>query len=111
MSSSADVPLEAIISDLTTALSQCRSMLRGLARRKTWEPSIEDCRRIAERQVEHLKRAGVERVTRRVAPAHSMRPAGTVPAAPASDWAWWGMPRAGGPARGGERSLRSRERT
>ena len=66
------MPPDSLVDDLTTSLWQSRAALRSLARRKAWETSIGDCRAIAERQLEHLKRVGVERITRRVAPAHSM---------------------------------------
>jgi hypothetical protein len=69
------VPPEAVVADLTMSrLWRSRASLRVLARRKAWELSIDDCRAIAEPQVEHLKRCRVVGVTRRVAPAHSMRP-------------------------------------
>ena len=57
-----------------------------MARRKAWEPSIDDCRRIAERQVEQLKRHGVFQVARTIAAAHSMRPQ---PEEAASDLPVW----------------------
>jgi len=50
MSYTAAVPPEDLIHDLTMSLWRNRSALRDLARRKTWEPSIDDCHRIAERQ-------------------------------------------------------------
>jgi hypothetical protein len=68
----AQVPPDSLVDDLTTSLWQSRAALRSLARRKAWEPSIGDCRAIAERQVEHLRRVGVERIVRRVAPPHNM---------------------------------------
>ena len=74
MSETATIPVEDLIHDLTMSLWRSRGALRDVARRKAWEPSIDDCRRIAERQVEQLKRHGVFRVERIVAPAHSMRP-------------------------------------
>jgi hypothetical protein len=80
MPNTANVPPETLIEDLTMSLWRERGTLRDLARRKTWEPSIDDCRRLAERQVEQLKSHGVLEVTRRVATAHSMRP--HAPAAP-----------------------------
>ena len=80
MSNTAHVPPEDLLHDLTMSLWRERAALRDLARRKAWEPSIDDCRRLAERQVEQLKSHGVLEVTRRVATAHSMRP--HAPAAP-----------------------------
>jgi hypothetical protein len=74
MPNTANVPPESLIEDLTMSLWRERGTLRDLAHRKTWEPSIDDCRRLAERQVEQLKNHGVLEVTRRVATAHSMRP-------------------------------------
>jgi hypothetical protein len=68
---------EELIHDLAMSLWRDRAMLRDLARPKAWEPSIEDCQRLAERQVELLRRHGVLRAVREVAPAHSMRPAGS----------------------------------
>ena len=67
-------PPEDLVHDLTMSLWRERAALRDLARRKAWEPSIDDCRRPAERQVEQLKSHGVFEVTRRVATAHSIRP-------------------------------------
>jgi hypothetical protein len=52
-------PPEDLVHDLAMSLWRSRGALRDLARRKAWEPSIDDCRRIAERQVEQLKRHGV----------------------------------------------------
>jgi len=74
MTDTASLPLEDLIHDLTMSLWRSRGAIRDVARRKAWEPSIDDCRRIAERQVEQLKRHGVFRGERTVAPAHSMRP-------------------------------------
>ena len=48
-----------LVHDLTMSLWRERAALRDLARRKAWEPSIDDCRRLAERQVEQLKSHGV----------------------------------------------------
>jgi hypothetical protein len=72
MSDIATVPPQDLIHDLTKSLWRSRSALRDLARRKAWEPSIEDCRRIAECQVEQLRRHGVLHVTRSVARAHGV---------------------------------------
>ena len=47
-------PPEDLVHDLAMSLWRSRGALRDLARRKAWEPSIDDCRRIAERQVEQL---------------------------------------------------------
>jgi len=58
------------------SLRRSRGALRDLARRKAWEPSIDDCRRIAERRVEQLKTHGVFQVARTIAAAHSMGPHG-----------------------------------
>jgi hypothetical protein len=88
MSDAKYVPPEAIIADLTMGLCQSRAALRALARRKKWEPSIDDCRAIAERQVEHLKRCGVVGVTRRIAPTHGMRPGEAEPPAPSEHPTW-----------------------
>ena len=66
----AQVPPDSLVDDLTTCLWQSLAALRSLARRKAWETSIGGA--IAERQVEQLKRVGVERITRRVAPDQSM---------------------------------------
>ena len=46
--------------------------LRDLARHKAWEPSIDDCRWIAERQVEQLRRHGVLQFILGVARAHGV---------------------------------------
>jgi hypothetical protein len=74
-----ETPPEDLIHDLAMSLWRDRGMLRDMARRKAWEPSIEDCQRLAERQVELLRRHGVLWLVREVAPAHSMRPAGSGP--------------------------------
>jgi hypothetical protein len=42
------VPPEGVVDDVTMGLWQSRRALWALARRKAWEPSIEDCRAIAE---------------------------------------------------------------
>jgi hypothetical protein len=52
-------PPEDLVHDLTMSLWRERAALRDLARRKAWEPSIDDRRRLAERQVEQLKSHGV----------------------------------------------------
>jgi hypothetical protein len=72
MADAASIPLEDLIHDLTMSLWRSRGALRDLARRKAWEPSIDDCRRIAERQIEQLKCHGVLHVTRGVARAHGV---------------------------------------
>jgi hypothetical protein len=80
MADTKEVPPEELIHALTMSPWDSRTSLRALARRKKWEPSIEDFRAIAERQVEHLKLSGVH-VTRRVTFAHSMRPSFATPPA------------------------------
>jgi len=87
MSETAHVPPDDLVHDLAMSLWRDRAMLRDLARRKAWEPSIDDCRRIAEQQVEQLKRHGVVEVRRRIAPAHSMRPE-SAPVAPSGLPVW-----------------------
>ena len=74
MPETAHFPPEDLVHDLAMSLWRSRAALRDLARRKAWEPSIEDCRRVAEQQVEQLKRHGVVEVRCRIASAHSMRP-------------------------------------
>ena len=69
-------PPEDLVHDLAMSLWRSHGALRDLARRKAWEPSIDDCRRIAERQVEQLKRHGIFQVARMIAAAHSMGPHG-----------------------------------
>ena len=73
-------PPEDLGHDLTMSLWRERAALRDIAHRKAWEPSIGDCRRLAERQIEQLKSHGVFEITRRVVTAHSIRP--HAPAAP-----------------------------
>ena len=80
MSDTATIPTEDLIHDLTMSLWRSRGALRDLARRKSWEPSIDDCRRIAERQVEQMRRHGVLYVTRGVARAHGAGSKQPVPA-------------------------------
>ena len=72
MSDSATIPPEDLIHDLTMSLWHSRAALRDLARRKAREPSIDDCRRITERQVEQLRRHRVLHVARGVARAHGV---------------------------------------
>jgi hypothetical protein len=81
MADTKQAPPEELIHALTISLWDSRTSLRALARRKKWEPSIEDFRAIAERQVEHLKLSGVLHVACRVTPAHSMRPGVATPLA------------------------------
>ena len=81
MADTKQVPPEELILALTISLWDSRTSLRALARRKKWEPSIEDFRAIAERQVEHLKSSGVLHVTRVVTLGHSMRPGVATPPA------------------------------
>ena len=69
-------PPEDLVHDLAMSLWRSHGALRDLARRKAWEPSIDDCRRIAERQVEQLKRHGVFQVSRTIAAAHGRVHAG-----------------------------------
>ena len=73
-------PPENLVHDLTMSLWRDRAALHDLARRKAWEPSIDDCRRIAEHEVEQLKRHGVLQVTRQIAVPHSMAPNAPAPA-------------------------------
>ena len=87
MSETVHVPPEALVHDLAISLWRSRGALRDLARRKAWEPSIEDCRRVAEQQVEQLKRHGVVEVRRRIASAHSMCPE-SAPVAPSGLPVW-----------------------
>jgi hypothetical protein len=88
MSDTATIPLEDLIHDLTMSLWRSREALRDLARRKAWEPSIDDCWRLAERQVEQLRRHGALHATRRVARAHGVGSEQPVDApAPMPNWA------------------------
>jgi hypothetical protein len=81
MPETAHFPPEDLVHDLAMSLWRSRRALRDLARRKAWEPTIDDCRRIAEQQVEQLKRHGVVQVRLRIASAHSMCPE-SAPVAP-----------------------------
>jgi hypothetical protein len=76
MRDTAHFPPDDLVHDLAMSLWRSRRALRDLARRKAWEPTIDDCRRIAEQQVEQLKRHGVVQVRRTIAAVHSMRPRG-----------------------------------
>jgi hypothetical protein len=87
MPDTAHFPPEDLVHDLAMCLWRSRGALRDLARRKAWEPSIEDCRRIAERQVEQLKRHGILQVARTIAAVHSMRPE-SEPVAPSGLPVW-----------------------
>ena len=91
MPENAIFPPEELTHDLTISLWHSRGELRALARRRAWEPSIEDSRRIAERRVDELRGHGVFQIGRHVAPAHSVRPEGG-PAAPAGPPVWRGRP-------------------
>ena len=92
MLNTASVPPEDLIADLTMSLWYRRGALRDLARRKAWEPSIDDYRRIAEHQVEQLKRHGVLQVTRQVAVSHSMAPNAPLPRGPSVLPLWSARP-------------------
>jgi hypothetical protein len=92
MADTKQVPPEELILALTISLWDSRTSLRALARRKKWEPSIEDFRAIAERQVERLKLSGVLHVTRRVTPVHSMRPGVAAPPAAVALPIWRARP-------------------
>ena len=87
MPDTAHFPPDDLIHDLAMSLWRGRRALRDLARRKAWEPTIDDCRRIAEQQVEQLKWHGVVQVRRRIASAHSMRPE-SAPRAPSGLPVW-----------------------
>lgn len=70
-----NAPPETLADDLTMSLWRERATLRILARRKAWEPSIDDCRDMAGRMVEYLKKRGVLRVIREgAAEQHSISP-------------------------------------
>ena len=64
MSIPVNAPPENLADHLTMSLWRERATLRLLARRKAWEPSIDDCRDMAGRVVEYLKGRGVLRVIR-----------------------------------------------
>jgi hypothetical protein len=75
MTSPVNAPPETLADDLTMSLWRERATLRLLARRKAWEPSIDDCRDMAGRMIEYLKRRGVLRVIREGAgEQHSISP-------------------------------------
>ena len=81
-----NAPPETLADDLTMSLWRERATRRILARRKAWEPSIDDCRAIAERQVQDLRNRLTPLVVQRVAQAHSINfgdprpvPAGSMP--------------------------------
>ena len=87
MPETAHFPPEDLVHDLAMSLWRSRRALRTLARRKAWEPTIDDCRQIAEQQVEQLKRHGVFQVARTIAAVHSMRPE-NAPVAPSGLPVW-----------------------
>ncbi len=73
-----NAPPETLADDLTMSLWRERATLRLLARRKAWEPSIDDCREMASRMLEYLKGRGVLRVIREgSAEQHSISPVAT----------------------------------
>ena len=79
-----NAPPETLADDLTTSLWRERATLRLLARRKAWEPSIDDCRDLASRVVEYLKARGVLRIIREGASEnHSISPIVSKRAGPA----------------------------
>jgi hypothetical protein len=78
-----NAPPESLAHDLTMSLGRERTTLRLLARRRAWEPSIDDCRDLAGRMVEYLKTRGVLRVIREGgAENHSISPIVPKSAAP-----------------------------
>ena len=78
MSIPVNAPPETLADDLTMSLWRERAALRLLARRKAWEPSIDDCRDMADRLVAYLKGRGVLRVIREgSAEHHSISPVAT----------------------------------
>jgi hypothetical protein len=73
-----NAPPETLADDLTMGLWRERATLRLLARRKAWEPSIDDCRDMAGRMLEYLKTRGVLRVIREGSAEHdSISPVAT----------------------------------
>jgi hypothetical protein len=78
-----NAPPETLADDLPISLWRERATLRLLARRKAWEPSIDDCRDLAGRLVEYLKVRGVLRVIREgSAEQHSISPVATTRTSP-----------------------------
>ena len=78
MSSPINAPPETLADDLTMSLWRERATLRLLARRKAWEPSIDDCREMAGRMLEYLKTRGLLRVIRQGgSEQHSISPFAT----------------------------------
>ena len=79
-----NAPPETLADDFTMSLWRERATLRLLARRKAWEPSIDDCRDMACRMLQYLKRRGVLRVIREGASEnHSISPIVSKRAGPA----------------------------
>jgi len=89
MSIPINAPPETLADDLTMSLWRERATLRLMARRKAWEPSIDDCRDMAGRMLEYLKRRGVLRVIREGASEnHSISPIATkITSPPLPVWA------------------------
>jgi hypothetical protein len=71
-----DATDEALIHHLTMSLWRSRPARRDLARRKTWEPSIDDCRMVAEHQVKDLRKRLVLVVVQPASRPHSISPRG-----------------------------------
>jgi hypothetical protein len=72
-----------LLHELTFGLGEHRDTLRYIARRAKWqwEPSQEDCRRIAADLIARMKRAGLVQVVRAVSPPHGGASVGAVPTA------------------------------
>jgi hypothetical protein len=72
--SSTENSVDELVDSLAYVLARSLPLLRRLAAKPKHIPGDEEYRAIAERQVEHLKRAGVEKIIRRPVGSHSWPP-------------------------------------
>jgi hypothetical protein len=69
-----DLDPEALLHDLANGLGSSMSLIRELAGKPKHIPGDEQYHPIARQLIEHMKRAGVEKVTRRISRSASVPP-------------------------------------
>lgn len=72
--SEVEKPLENLLYDLAHSLLANRALLRRLVRKAKHEPGNDECFELAKRQIEDMKKHGVERIIRHEAGGHSWPP-------------------------------------